>query len=158
MRHIIKNIKGVFMCSEFMKEAINQAKFSLENNEVPVGAVIVKNNKIIAAAHNEKEKRGVATAHAEILAIEAASKVLGDWRLNGCSMYVTLEPCPMCAGAILQSRISELHIGTFDDVAGACGSVIDILGSKYLNSKAIVKWYYCDECSNLLSDFFKNRR
>lgn len=146
------------MHNKFMNEAIKQAKISLENNEVPVGAVIVKDNKIIAAAHNEKEERGVATAHAEILAIEAASKILGDWRLNGCSMYVTLEPCPMCAGAILQSRISEIHIGTFDEVAGACGSVIDILGSKYLNSKAIVQWHYCDECSNLLSDFFKSRR
>ena len=146
------------MQNKFMNEAVKQAKISLENNEVPVGAVIVKDNKIIAAAHNEKEKRGVATAHAEILAIEAASKILGNWRLNGCSMYVTLEPCPMCAGAILQSRISEVHIGTFDDVAGACGSVIDILGSRYLNSKAIVKWHYCDECSNLLSDFFKNSR
>ena len=146
------------MNNNFMNEAIKQAIIALENNEVPVGSVIVKDNKIIAAAHNEKEKRKSAAAHAEILAIEEASRALGDWRLNGCSMYVTLEPCPMCAGAILQSRISEVFIGAFDDVAGACGSVVDILGSRYLNSKTIVNWTYNEQCSNILQDFFKKRR
>lgn len=143
---------------EFMLEAIKEAKKALILNEVPVGAVIVKDDKIIARAHNLKETLSDCTAHAEVLAIRKASEVIENWRLNGCSMYVTLEPCPMCAGAILQSRIGKLYIGTFDPTSGACGSVINMLQNEALNSWIDIKWTYNKECSNLLKEFFKNRR
>lgn len=141
-----------------MEEALNEAKKAKEKGEVPVGAVIVKDGEIIARAHNLKEERKSALCHAEILAIEEATEVMGDWRLNGCIMYVTLEPCPMCAGAILQSRISEINIGTFDPTAGACGSVINVIENPYLNSSIKVNWIYSDECSEILTEFFKARR
>ena len=141
-----------------MEEALKEARKAKENGEVPVGAVIVKDGEIIARAHNLKEERKSALCHAEILVIEEATKVIGDWRLNGCIMYVTLEPCPMCAGAILQSRISEINIGTFDPTAGACGSVINVIENPYLNSSIKVNWIYSDECSEILTEFFKARR
>lgn len=141
-----------------MEEALNEARKAKEKGEVPVGAVIVKHGEIIARAHNLKEERKSALCHAEILVIEEATKVIGDWRLNGCIMYVTLEPCPMCAGAILQSRISEINIGTFDPTAGACGSVINVIENPYLNSSIKVNWIYDAECSEILTEFFKTRR
>ncbi|MDM8312305.1 MAG: nucleoside deaminase [Clostridium cadaveris] len=141
-----------------MEEALKEARKAKEKGEVPVGAVIVKDGEIIARAHNLKEERKSALCHAEILVIEEATKVIGDWRLNGCIMYVTLEPCPMCAGAILQSRISEINIGTFDPTAGACGSVINVIENPYLNSSIKVNWIYSDECSEILTEFFKARR
>ncbi len=141
-----------------MEEALKEARKAKEKGEVPVGAVIVKDGEIIARAHNLKEERKSALCHAEILVIEEATKVIGDWRLNGCIMYVTLEPCPMCAGAILQSRISEINIGTFDPTAGACGSVINVIENPYLNSSIKVNWIYSDECSQILTEFFKARR
>ncbi|GAA0680755.1 nucleoside deaminase [Clostridium cadaveris] len=142
----------------YMEEALKEARKAKEKGEVPVGAVIVKDGEIIARAHNLKEERKSALCHAEILVIEEATKVIGDWRLNGCIMYVTLEPCPMCAGAILQSRISEINIGTFDPTAGACGSVINVIENPYLNSSIKVNWIYSDECSEILTEFFKARR
>ncbi|WP_462392106.1 nucleoside deaminase [Clostridium cadaveris] len=142
----------------YMEEALKEARKAKEKGEVPVGAVIVKDGEIIARAHNLKEERKSALCHAEILVIEEATKVIGDWRLNGCIMYVTLEPCPMCAGAILQSRISEINIGTFDPTAGACGSVINVIENPYLNSSIKVNWIYSDECSQILTEFFKARR
>ena len=141
-----------------MEEALKEARKAKEKGEVPVGAVIVKDGEITARAHNLKEERKSALCHAEILVIEEATKVIGDWRLNGCIMYVTLEPCPMCAGAILQSRISEINIGTFDPTAGACGSVINVIENPYLNSSIKVNWIYSDECSEILTEFFKARR
>jgi Cytosine/adenosine deaminases len=141
-----------------MLEAIHEAKRSLILKEVPVGAVIVKEGKIIARAHNLRETLKDPTAHAEILAIKKASEALQNWRLSGCSMYVTLEPCPMCAGAILQSRISNLYIGTFDPTAGACGSVVNLLQNDSLNHWTNIKWTYNMDCSDLLVNFFKNRR
>lgn len=146
------------MSKDFMIEAIAEANKALELNEVPVGAVIVKEGKIISRAYNLKESLQDPTAHAEILAIRRASKVLENWRLNGCSMYVTLEPCPMCAGAILQSRISNLYIGTFDPTVGACGSVVDVVQNRRLNSWIKVFWNYNDECSELLKTFFESKR
>ena len=104
--------------------ALEEAEKAREKGEVPVGAVIVKDGEIIARAHNLKETLKDPTAHAEILAIREACNKLNNWRLNGCEMYVTLEPCPMCAGAILQSRLSKIYIGTFDDTTGAAGSVV----------------------------------
>ena len=115
------------MTADFIIEALKEAKKAEAMNEVPVGAVIVKNGKIIAAAHNITETLKDPTAHAEIIAIKRAASYLKNWRLNGCELYVTLEPCPMCAGAILQSRISKIYIGTFDPRLGACGSIINIL-------------------------------
>jgi len=142
----------------FIKEAIREAYKALKLNEVPVGAVIVKDNKIISRAFNLKEKLKDPTAHAEILAIKKACKVLNNWRLSGCSLYVTLEPCPMCASAIAQARISNLYIGTFDPTAGACGSVINIIENPYLNYKVNVNWLYSSECSRILTEFFKTKR
>ncbi|EQB89181.1 tRNA(adenine34) deaminase [Clostridium punense] len=142
----------------YMKVAIDEAKKALEKFEVPVGAVIVKDDKIIATAHNLKEITKDPTNHAEIIAIRKACESLGRWRLNDCSMYVTLEPCAMCAGAIIQSRIKTLYIGTFDPRAGACGSVFNITQDERLNHWVNVKWLYDEECSNLLQEFFKERR
>lgn len=142
----------------FMKEALNEAKKALEKKEVPVGAIIVKDDKIISRAHNLKEVLNDATAHAEILAIRKASEFLGQWRLNGCNMYVTLEPCPMCAGAILQARISKLYIGTFDPTAGACGSVVNLIDDNRLKSKIAINWMYDDESTKIIDKFFKELR
>lgn len=142
----------------FMQEAINEANFSLKLNEVPVGCVIVKGNEIIARAHNLKENNKDATCHAEILAIRYASKKIDNWRLTGCSMYVTLEPCPMCAGAILQSRLSKLYIGTFNPSCGACGSIINLIENERLNNFVKVKWLYNDKCSSIIENFFKLKR
>lgn len=143
---------------DFMQEAIKEANRALELNEVPVGVVIVKDNKILARAHNLKESKKDVTCHAEMLAITQASKILDNWRLSGCSMYVTLEPCPMCAGAIIQSRISSLYIGTFNISCGACGSVLNLIQNPNLNSFVNVKWLYNDICSNILEEFFKLKR
>ena len=146
------------MEKHFIHEALKEAKRSLLLNEVPVGAVIVKDNKIIARAHNLRETLQDATAHAEILAIKKACEVTGGWRLTGCDMYVTLEPCPMCAGAILQSRISKLYIGAFDPSVGACGSVVNLIQNDALNQWIEINWLYNTECGNLLTHFFKNKR
>ena len=115
----------------------------------------MKNNKIIARAHNLKETKQNCLAHAEILAIKKASSVMNNWRLIDCEMYVTLEPCPMCAAAIAAARIRKVYIGTFDATAGACGSVINILQNSRLNYNVDVKWLYSEECSNIITDFFK---
>ena len=146
------------MKKDFINEALKEAKRSLLLHEVPVGVVIVKDNKVIARAHNLRETLQDATAHAEVLVIKKACEVLGSWRLTGCDMYVTLEPCPMCAGAILQSRISKLYIGAFDPRTGSCGSVINLLQNDALNHWIEINWLYNDECSNLLTSFFKDKR
>ncbi|WP_163195019.1 nucleoside deaminase [Clostridium thermarum] len=143
---------------DYMKAALEQARIALGKNEVPVGAVIVKDDQIIAEAHNLKESLKDPTAHAEILAIRKACEVLDNWRLTGCSMYVTLEPCPMCASAIAQSRIRNLYIGAPDIDGGACGSVINIVQNNYINNYLNVHWVYNQECSDILSNFFKGRR
>ena len=142
----------------YIEYAIIEAKKALAIGEVPVGAVIVKENKIIAKSHNLKEALKDPTAHAEVLAIKKACKILENWRLKGCKMYVTLEPCAMCASAIIQSRTSELHIGTFDPVGGACGSVINITNNSYLKSNLSIEWLYDDECSKIITNFFENIR
>jgi tRNA(adenine34) deaminase len=146
------------MDNYFMNEALKEAKKALYLKEVPVGAVVVKNGEIISRAHNLRETLNDPTAHAEILAIKKAAEVLQNWRLNQCSLYVTLEPCPMCAGAIVQSRINKVFIGAFDPKAGACGSVMNIIQNDNFNHWVNVKWMYHNECSKILVDFFKNRR
>lgn len=138
--------------------ALEEAEKAREKGEVPVGAVIVKNGEIIAKAHNLKESLNDPTAHAEILAIREACNKLNNWRLHGCEMYVTLEPCPMCAGAILQSRLSKIYIGTFDDTTGAAGSVVNILQNHNLNHFLEVVWENDEKCSKILTKFFKDRR
>ncbi len=138
--------------------ALEEAEKAREKGEVPVGAVIVKNGEIIAKAHNLKESLNDPTAHAEILAIREACNKLNNWRLHGCEMYVTLEPCPMCAGAILQSRLSKIYIGTFDDTTGAAGSVVNILQNHNLNHFLEVVWENDEKCSEILTEFFKDRR
>jgi tRNA(adenine34) deaminase len=143
---------------DFMSQAICEAKKSLIIKEVPVGAVIVKDKRVIVRAHNLRETLKDVTAHAEILAIRKAGDTLRSWKLAGCSMYVTLEPCPMCAGAILQSRISNLYIGTFDPISGACGSVINLLQNDSLNHWINIHWSYREECATILQDFFKSMR
>lgn len=143
---------------DFMKLAKEEAILAMNKGEIPVGAVVVKNGVIIGKAHNLKETLNDSTAHAEILAIKEASKYIGSWRLNGAEMYVTLEPCPMCASVISQSRISKVYIGTFNKDMGACGSVINLLDNRELNSFVDVKWVYDKECSELLTRFFDNAR
>ena len=143
----------------FMKEALKEAKKAYKKDEVPVGAVIVKDGKVIAKAHNLKESKCDTTCHAEILAIKKASKKLEAWRLEDCEMYVTLEPCPMCAGALIQSRIKKVNIGTMDYKTGACGSVFNLLEDYTFNHKVesetgILK----EECEKILQDFFKDLR
>ena len=143
---------------DFMGVAKKEAILAMNKGEIPVGAVIVKDGVIIGRAHNLKETLRDSTAHAEILAIKEASKYIENWRLNGAEMYVTLEPCSMCASAISQSRISKVYIGTFNKDMGACGSVINLLDNGGLNSFVDVKWVYDEECSELLTRFFDNRR
>ena len=146
------------MFLSYINLAINEGKKALNLGEIPVGAIILKDGKVIGKGYNLKESKKSVIAHAEIIAIEEACKFIGDWRLNGCEMYVTLEPCPMCAGAIVQSRISKLYIGTFNKDMGACGSVVDIVNNKYLNSYLESNRLYNEECSKLMTEFFKVRR
>lgn len=141
-----------------MEIALREAEKALKKREIPVGAVIVKDGEVIAKAHNLKETLKMPTGHAEILAIEEACKKIDNWRLSGAEMYVTLEPCPMCAAAIAQSRISRIYIGTFNKDMGACGSVINLLDYPMFNTYVDVKWCYNDKCSNLLKYFFDMRR
>ena len=147
------------MKENFMKEALKEAKKAYKKKEVPIGAVIVKDNKIIARAHNLRETKKKATAHAEILAIEKACKKLGAWRLENCDLYVTLEPCTMCAGAIINSRIKRLFIGAMDEKGGAVGSKINILKDIKLNHDVEIETGILkEECSKILKDFFKELR
>ncbi|MDC0803952.1 nucleoside deaminase, partial [Clostridium paraputrificum] len=131
---------------DFMKYALIEAEKAMEAEEIPVGAIVVKDGIIIGRGYNQKEKKSNPTEHAEIIAIREACSNIGDWRLNGCEMYVTLEPCPMCAGAILQSRISRLYIGTFNKDMGACGSVVNLVDNRRLNSFVNVIWTYDERC------------
>ena len=146
------------MKEKFMQEALKEAQKAFEKEEVPVGAVIVKNNKIISRAHNLKELKCDATCHAEILAIQKACKKIGSWRLNDCDMYVTLEPCPMCTGALINSRIRKLYIGTDDNKTGACGSVLNLQDYKFNHKFKKEKYILKDECEFILKNFFKQLR
>ena len=143
----------------FMREALKEAKKAYDKLEVPVGAVIVKEGKIIARAHNLKETKFDTTKHAEILAIQKASKKLNSWRLLDCEMYVTLEPCSMCAGALINSRIKKVYIGANDEKTGAVGSVFNLLEDYTFNHKVeIEKGILKDECESILKQFFKMLR
>lgn len=138
-----------------MEKALEEAKKAYDLLEVPIGAVIVKDGKIVGRGFNLKETKKDATLHAEIIAIKDACRNLGGWRLPGCTMYVTLEPCPMCAGALVNSRIERLVIGARDPKTGACGSIINIVEMEGLNHQIDVKFGVLEEeCSNLLKKFF----
>ena len=140
-----------------MKRAIEEAKLSV--SDVPVGAVLEKDGVVLAIAHNRKEELNDVTAHAEILVIKEAQKKLNSFRLSGCTMYVTLEPCSMCAGAIIQSRIKKIYIGTMDPKTGACGSVLNLLEDYPFNHRVEVeRGILKEECEEQLKQFFKELR
>ncbi len=144
---------------KYMKEAIKQAKRAGKLDEVPIGCVIVKDGKIIARAYNRRNTDKNTLAHAELTAIKRASKVLNDWRLEGCTLYVTLEPCQMCSGAIVQARLTEVVIGCMNAKAGCAGSVLNLLEMPEFNHQVLVKRGVLEEmCSNMLSDFFRDLR
>lgn len=144
---------------KWMKEAIKQAKKAAQKDEVPIGCVIVKDDQIIARAYNKREMKQCSTAHAEILAIEKACKKLGSWRLEDCDLYVTLEPCPMCSGAIIQSRIRNVIFGAYDPKGGCMGSNMNINDVRGFNHYPDIEGGLLqDECSRLLKEFFKAKR
>ena len=146
------------MQEKYMKEALKEALKAYNKDEVPVGAIIVKDNKIIARGHNSKEEKNNPIKHAEIIAIEKASKKLKNWRLEDCEMYITLEPCPMCAGAIINSRIKKIYIGTLDEKTGACKSVLNLLDYPFNHKVELEYGILKEECENLLKKFFKELR
>lgn len=143
----------------YMEKAYEEAKKAYLKGEVPVGAVVIKDMKIISSAHNLTETNNDPTAHAEIVAMRKACEILGTPRLTGCDLYVTLEPCAMCIGAIINARIRGLYIGAMDKKAGCCGSVVDLVTKQYFNHKTQVFYGIMeDKCSKILTDFFKERR
>jgi tRNA(adenine34) deaminase len=147
------------MDEKFMDEALRLAARAAESGEVPVGAVIVKDGRVLGRAHNQVEALRDATAHAEMIAITQAAEALGNWRLEGADLYVTLEPCPMCAGALVLSRAGRIIYGADDPLAGACGSVFNIVDEKRLNHRIpVIKGVRADAASALLKDFFRSRR
>ena len=144
---------------KFMQEALNEAMKAYELKEIPIGAVVVRNGEIVGRGHNLKETLKDATLHAEISAIKDACKNLGGWRLPGCTMYVTLEPCSMCAGALVNARVERLVIGARDLKTGACGSVLNIAQMEKLNHQIELSFGVMEvECSTLLSQFFSELR
>ena len=146
------------MNKKFMLAALEEARLAAQKGEVPVGAVIVKDGEIIAKGRNMREEKQNALSHAEIEAINCACKKLGSWRLDGCEMYVTLEPCPMCAGAIINSRISTLIFGAYDSRAGSIDSVVNLCDYPYNHKVEIYGGIMEDECLAVLQEFFKNLR
>ncbi|MGF7186511.1 tRNA(adenine34) deaminase [Desulfitispora alkaliphila] len=145
--------------NKYMKLAIEEAKKAAARGEVPVGAVAVLDDQVVATGYNQKELKQDPTAHAEILAITGASKVLNTWRLSGVTLYVTLEPCTMCAGAIVQSRLDRVVFGASDIKGGACGTCFNLVDSSLLNHRVeVVAGIEEDQCSQLLKDFFRGLR
>jgi tRNA(adenine34) deaminase len=143
----------------FMRLALREADRALEHEDVPIGAVVVRDGEVIAAAHNERELRQDPTAHAEIIALRDAASASGTWRVLDAVLYVTLEPCAMCAGAIVLARVPRVVFGASDPKAGACGSVLDVLGEPRLNHRPdVAGGLLADECGALLSAFFASRR
>ena len=144
----------------YIKNALEQAKLAAEKGEIPVGALVVdsESGEILAAAHNLRESNKSAIAHAEVLAIEEACRKRGGWRLGGCTLYVTLEPCPMCAGALINSRIDRVVFGAEDMMAGCCGSVINFNSYPFNHAFELTSGVCEDECKELLKRFFENKR
>jgi tRNA(adenine34) deaminase len=143
----------------FMRLAIREAERALEHQDVPIGAVVVRDDEVIGAGHNERERRQDPTAHAEILALRAAAAAVGSWRVLDSVLYVTLEPCAMCAGAIVLARVPRVVYGAVDPKAGAAGTVLDVLAEPRLNHRPdVAGGLLADECAALLTDFFGSRR
>ena len=144
---------------EYMKEALRLAKIAYKKDEVPVGAVIVKDNKIIAKAYNKRQKSQDATLHAEVIAIKKACKKLHTFRLNDCTLFVTLEPCVMCSGAIINARVGTVVFGAYDPKYGCCGSVYNLPEDNRFNHRAkVIGGVMKDECRELLTQFFESKR
>ena len=142
-----------------MSEALKEAKTAYEHGEVPIGAVIVKDGEIIARGHNMVGELKDPTAHAEIVALRRAAQVIGGWRLIGCELYVTIEPCAMCAGAMVLSRIEKVYIGSMDPKAGACGSVMNVIQDEHLNHYIEMETGIMQqECESIIKEFFRERR
>ena len=143
----------------FMRLALREAEHGLEHEDVPIGAVVVRNGEVLAMAHNERELRQDPTAHAEVIALREAARASGGWRVLDAVIYVTLEPCAMCAGAIVLARVPRVLYGASDPKAGACGSVLDVLGETRLNHRPeVAGGLLAQECAELLSGFFASRR
>ncbi len=154
---MIDNIQAIH--EKWMSEAIRLAQIAYEKDEIPVGAIVVKDNKIIGRGYNQRENLKDPTAHAEILAITAAANTLEDWRLTDCTLYVTMEPCAMCAGAIINSRIETVIFGCYDKEGGYCGSIADLCGDSRLNNDITVRGGINEKiCLALIQDFFKTKR
>lgn len=144
--------------SELMGLALEEARKAAALGEVPVGAVVARNGEVVAAAHNTRETEKNALHHAELLAIDAACKKLGGWRLHRCDLYVTLEPCPMCAGALINSRMKTVYYGAPDPKAGSCGSLINLFALPYNHQPALVSGVLEQECADILRNFFRELR
>lgn len=143
----------------YMRWALKEARKAMTINEVPVGAVIVKDGKIIAKAHNIKEQKKNSLYHAEIVALQKACKVIGDWRLNECDIFVTLEPCPMCAGALINARIGNIFFGAYDERAGCCGTLYDLPSDVRFNHRPNVEGGIMqEECAEVLKEYFRQKR
>ena len=144
---------------EFMQQALELAREAATHDEVPVGAVVVRQGQVIGRGQNRKERDNCALHHAEMMALEEACQTVGNWYLDDCDLYVTLEPCAMCAGAIINSRLHAVYFGAYDPKGGALGSVYDLVGDKKLNHRMTVEGgILADECGALLSDFFAQKR
>ena len=144
--------------NKYMNIALDEARKAFLEGEVPVGAIIIKGNEIIATARNNREATGDATGHAETLAIREACEKLGTWRLEDCELYVTLEPCPMCMGAIINSRIKKVVYGAKDAKAGACGSLVNLAAYPFNHKPSVESGVMRDECAQILYDFFSKKR
>ncbi len=144
---------------KWMAEAIRLAQKAYDNNEIPVGAIITKDDKIIGKGFNQRERLNDPTAHAEIIAISAAANTIGDWRLNNCILYVTKEPCAMCTGAAINSRLRQVIFGCYDNEGGYCGSKFDLINDQHLTNQIMVRGgIKADICLSLIQEFFKNKR
>ena len=144
--------------NKFMNEALVQARIALSEGEVPVGAVIVRDGEIISYGRNRRENQKNALCHAEIEAINNACEKLGYWRLDGCEMYVTLEPCPMCAGAIINARINKVYFGAYDSKGGACGSITNVCAMPFCHKPEVFNAVDEEQCTRILKEFFKSLR
>ena len=142
----------------FMAQALQKAQQAMETGDVPVGAVMVKDGEVIASACNRREADGLATAHAELLCVEAACRHLGRWRLSDCTLYVTLEPCPMCAGAAVNAHMERIVVGAEDETMGACGTAVNVTNLPKAFKPEIYRGLMAEECAALLKDFFAKKR
>jgi len=143
----------------YMRDALREAKRAAAEGEVPVGAVVVKDGRIIGRGHNQRERLNDPTAHAEMIAVTQAAAAVGSWRLDGATMFVTLEPCPMCAGALVNARMARLVYGADDPKAGACGTLMDIVSDRRLNHRMpVTRGVMAEECGGVLREFFRARR